>query len=392
MDTSKLKGIQDWPIPSTVKQVREFLGFGNFYRQFIRNFSDIAQPLNKLLKKDRNFDWTLECQSSFDEMKKQSMEEPVLAMPDHSRPFQIETDALKYATGAVLVQLDSNGDRHPVVFYSKTFSPAEQNYNIHDRELLAIIWVLEAWRHYIQGLGLTTVILSDHQNLTTHKEAKKLNRRQARWFLFLSEYDIKLVHTPGKKMIQSNALSQWPDHCPAEDNNNDDMILLPDNLFIYLIDVDLQERITNIDTMDKDAETSLLLLLNGKLANDWTLEKYGDGNILLIEKRTIFLKTISCKKIFWKIFMITKLLVIQENYGPITLFDNIIGGQAYTLSSRTMFKVAEPVSSLKLTKTPQNPHSYPQKALNWQDLSLIAQWIWLLTYHLPTALILSWSW
>ena len=76
------------------------------------------------------------------------------------------------------------------------------------------------------------------------------------------------------------------------------MILLPDNLFIYLIDVDLQERITNIDTMDKDAETSLLLLLNGKLANDWTLEKYGDGNILLIEKRTIFLKTISCKKIF----------------------------------------------------------------------------------------------
>ena len=139
MDTSKLKGIQDWPIPSTVKQVREFLGFGNFYRQFIRNFSDIAQPLNKLLKKDRNFDWTLECQSSFDEMKKQSMEEPVLAMPDHSRPFQIETDALKYATGAVLVQLDSNGDRHPVVFYSKTFSPAEQNYNIHDRELLAII-------------------------------------------------------------------------------------------------------------------------------------------------------------------------------------------------------------------------------------------------------------
>jgi len=171
------------------------------------------------------------------------------------------------------------------VFYSKTFSPAEQNYDIHDRELLAIIRALEAWRHYIQGSGHSTVILSDHQNLTAHKEAKKLNRRQARWFLFLSEYDIKLVHTPGKKMIQSDALSRRPDHCPAEDNDNEDMVLLPDNLFIDLIDVDLQERIANIDKMDKDAETALLLLLNGKLADDWTLEKYGDRNILFYREK-----------------------------------------------------------------------------------------------------------
>ena len=128
-------------------------------------------------------------------------------MPDHSQPFQIETDASKYATGAVLSQLDSNSDRNPVAFYSKTFSPAEQNYDIHDRDLLAIIRALEAWRHYIQGSGHSTVTLSDHQNLTAHKEAKKLNRRQAQWFLFLSEYDIILIHTPGKKMIQSDTSS-----------------------------------------------------------------------------------------------------------------------------------------------------------------------------------------
>ena len=120
-------------------------------------------------------------------------------MPDHSKPFQIESDASKYATGAVLSQLDSNGDRHPVAFYSKTFSSAEQNYDIHDRELLAIIRALEAWRHYIQGSGHTTIILSDHQNLTSHKEAKKLN-------------------------------------------NNKDMILLPENLFINLIDINLQPQ------------------------------------------------------------------------------------------------------------------------------------------------------
>jgi len=206
-------------------------------------------------------------------------------MPDHSKPFQIESDTSKYATGVVLSQLDSNSDRHPVAFYSKMFLPAERNYDIHDRELLAIIRALEAWRHYIQGSGHTTIILSDHQNLTSHKEAKKLNRRQAHWFLFLSEYDIKLVHTPGKKMIQSDALSRRPDHCPEEDNDNKDMILLPENLFINLIDVDLQQRIAEVTSMDKDTETALLLLLNGHNTDDWTLEKFEDRNILFYQGR-----------------------------------------------------------------------------------------------------------
>ena len=100
------------------------------------------------MKKDQKFIWTDDCQKAFDELKKQFTEEPVLMMPDQTKPFQIETDASKYATGAVLTQLDSNGDRHPISF---TFSPAEQNYEIYDRELLAIIRALEEWRHYIQG-------------------------------------------------------------------------------------------------------------------------------------------------------------------------------------------------------------------------------------------------
>ena len=129
-------------------------------------------------------------------------------IPDQSQPFQIKTDASKYATGAVLTQLDSNGDRHPVSFISKTFSPAERNYGIYDWELLAIIRVLEEWRHYIQGSPHTTIILSNHNNLTYYREAKKLNRRQAQWSLYLSEFDVKLVHTHGNKMVQSDALSQ----------------------------------------------------------------------------------------------------------------------------------------------------------------------------------------
>ena len=208
MDTMKLKGIQDWLIPMTVKQVRGFLGFGNFYRCFIRGFSNLAQPMNGLLKKDRKFEWIDRCQKSFKTLKQRFTKELVLAMPDHTQPFQIGSDASKYATGVVLSQLDSKGDRHLVAFLSKTFSPAEQNYEIYDRELLAMIHALEEWRHYIQGSGHTTNILSDHQNLTIYKEAWKLNRQQAQLFLFLSEYDIKLIHTPGKKMIESDVLSR----------------------------------------------------------------------------------------------------------------------------------------------------------------------------------------
>ena len=132
MDPGKLKGISEWPSPTTVKQTRGFLGFGNFYRCFIRHFSEIAKPLNGLLKKDQKFEWTPDCQKAFEELKKRFTEEPVLTMPDHTKPFQIECDASKYASGAVLTQLDSNGDRHPCAYISRTFSPTERNYEIYD--------------------------------------------------------------------------------------------------------------------------------------------------------------------------------------------------------------------------------------------------------------------
>ena len=183
-------------------------------------------------------------------------------MPDHTKPFQIECDASKYATGAVLTQLDSNGDRHPCAFISKTFSPTERNYEIYDRELMAIIRALEEWRHYIQGSPHTTTIVSDHKNLTYYQDARKLNRRQARWSLYLSEFDIKLVHMAGTKMIQSDNLSRRPDYILDNDTDNEDITMLPDDLFIGLIDVDLQNQIAESDDMDKDAMEALATLLN----------------------------------------------------------------------------------------------------------------------------------
>ena len=145
MDPIKLAGIREWPTPTTVKQVRSFLGFGNFHQKFISHYSDLAKPLTDLTKKDRKFEWMKDCQQAFYNLKKRFMEEPVLQMPNHSQPFQIELDVSKVATGAVLTQLDLNGDRHPVAFLSQTFTETERQYKIYDRELLGIIRALKEW-------------------------------------------------------------------------------------------------------------------------------------------------------------------------------------------------------------------------------------------------------
>jgi len=291
MDPTKLKGIRDWPVPKTVKQVRSFLGFGNFYRRFIRRYSDIVKPLNTLLQKNKGFIWNEEVQKSFETLKQKFTEEPVLMMPDTSKPFQIESDASKYASGAVLTQLDNNGSRHPCVFISKTFNEAEQNNKIYNQEPLAIIRSLQEWRHYIQGSPFETIVLSDHKNLTYFRSAQKLNRRQARWSPYLSEFNIKLIHTPGTKMVQSDSLSRRPDLCPEEDHDNENKVLLPEGLFVNLIDTELQQRIAKSDKYNMDAANAIKILLekgprelNNKL-EEWTIEQFEGKNILFYQGR-----------------------------------------------------------------------------------------------------------
>ena len=308
MDPGKLKGIQDWSAPTTVKQVQGFLRFGNFYRCFIRGFSEIARPLNELLKKDRKFEWTTECQQAFDDLKTRFTSEPVLIMPDQTKPFQIECDASKYASGAVLTQLDSNRDRHPCVFISKTFSPAERNYEIYNRELLAIIRALEEWRHYIQGSPHTMIIFSDHKNLMYFWEARKLNQRQARWSLYLSEFDVKLVHIAGTKIVQSDALSRWLDFTPKEDTDNENIMMLPDELFKSLIDTELQERILTCEKLDSDAMEALKVLLEAGSTTiwnqllDWTVERVKGKQVLYYWGKNYILKDEELRKDIAKMF------------------------------------------------------------------------------------------
>jgi RNase H-like domain found in reverse transcriptase len=169
-------------------------------------------------------------------MKKRFTEEPVLLMPDQSKPFQIKSDASKVVKGMILTQLNSNGDWHPIAFLSKTFTETERKYEIYNWELLGIIQALKEWRHYIQGSGHTTVVYSDHKNLTYFHTAQKLNDRQARWSLYLSGFHLKLIHLSGTKNVQSDALSRRPYYGTDKRIEEEDKIVLPDNLFISLLD------------------------------------------------------------------------------------------------------------------------------------------------------------
>jgi RNase H-like domain found in reverse transcriptase/Integrase zinc binding domain/Reverse transcriptase (RNA-dependent DNA polymerase) len=285
MDPAKLKEILDWPAPKTVKEVRSFIGFGNFYHCFVKGFFHLAHPLHDLLKKDKKFVWSEECQESFNQLKKQCTEEPVLMMPDHSKPFQIQVDSSLFATGGILIQIDTNGARHPCAYLSKSLTKEQRNYDTGDRELLAIIWALKEWRHYIQGSGHTTMVLSDHDNLWHFKVPQTIGWQMAQWTLYLSEFNIKLIHIPEKKNIQANSLSRRPDLCPPGTDNKD-VIVLPEHLIVNLIDMELQKKIANTKNMDYDAAEAIEKLLEQgpreakKDLTDLEVEEFEGENIL----------------------------------------------------------------------------------------------------------------
>ena len=218
IDPQKTKSVQEWPAPKNLKEVQSFLGLANYNRRFIKDYSKIAVPLTELTMKDKPFSWTRQCEKAFQQLKQASVEAPTLAMFDTELPIQIETDASDRAIGACLTQ-EYDGKRHPIAYHSRKMSPAEQNYDIHDKELLAIVVALQQWRVYAEGApGLT--IFTDHKNLLHFTTTKELNRRQVRWSELLGQYKFQIKYTPGKDNGRADALSRRSDymegHTPAQ--------------------------------------------------------------------------------------------------------------------------------------------------------------------------------
>jgi RNase H-like domain found in reverse transcriptase/Integrase zinc binding domain len=165
----------------------------------------------------------------------------VLHRPDYQKPFTLEVDASQYATGTILYQENKEGRLCPVGYHSHTFNPAEQGYDVHDRELLAVMRGLQQWRHLLLSSPFQTTVITDHANLQYYRQPQKINRRVARYLGDLAEYDFRLVHKPGKQN-KANHLSRRPDYDEGK-VDNEDMLVLPDRLFaraLSLMDVEQQ--------------------------------------------------------------------------------------------------------------------------------------------------------
>ncbi|QRW13242.1 Retrotransposable element Tf2 protein [Ceratobasidium sp. AG-Ba] len=223
MEEEKIKAIMEWSAPRKIKEVQAFLGFVNFYRRFIAEFSKIARPLHDLTKKDTKFEWTQECQQAFEEIKKRVSQDPVLIHPNPDKPFILETDASGIAIGAILSQRGEDGYLHPVAYLSKSYNDAQRNYDTANKELLAIVESLKHWRIYLEGTILPVTVFTDHRNLERWKNAETFNRRHARWHMELASFNFEIHYRPGKMSNKPDALSRRHDH---EDIPNPQQIMI----------------------------------------------------------------------------------------------------------------------------------------------------------------------
>ncbi|KAF1330894.1 reverse transcriptase, partial [Globisporangium splendens] len=221
VDPEKVKAIDDWPVPKNVKQLRQWLGLANYLHKYTRNYAALVQPLTQLLKKDVEWKWSKDHQTAFKEVKRSLREAPVLALPNHDKPFHVVCDASDYAIGCALMQHDDEGHERVVSYQSRQLRPAERNYPVHDKELLAMKYSLVKFRVYLLGEE-RFAIYTDHASLRTAVKTPHLSQRMARWFSFFAEYNFVIHYKPGKTNILADALSRRPDYDPKTKSEDTD--------------------------------------------------------------------------------------------------------------------------------------------------------------------------
>ena len=212
MSTAKVESVKNWPVPRNVKDVQAFLGFANFHPRFIEGFSKICKPLTDLTQKDKMFKWTSQCAEAIRRLKTMFTEGPILAHFDFMRSTRVETDPSDFALGAILSQLCEDNRWHPIAFYSRKFHPAEVNYDVHDKEMTAIVAAFKEWEHLLMSVHDKITVFSNHKNLEYFNSTKVLNHRQHRWAEFLQPFRFKVVYREGRLNEKADTLSRRRDY------------------------------------------------------------------------------------------------------------------------------------------------------------------------------------
>jgi predicted aspartyl protease len=235
IDESRTEILKKYPKPTKSKHVKQFLGLANFYRHFIKNFSDIVEPLNHLTRKNIKFKWTTECEVSFNNIIKLLSQKPILVYPNFNAPFILSTDASQFGIGAVLSQKDEHEREHPIHYASRSLNTAERNYSTIERELLAIVYAVDKFRYYLYGKKF--IIITDHNPLVYLNNITLSSERLTRWRLKLSEYDFDIIYRKGQANANADAMSR------IESNNNNESI--NDNIETIFCINDQNYRISN---------------------------------------------------------------------------------------------------------------------------------------------------
>jgi transposase InsO family protein len=284
MDPEKIQTIREWEKPKSgnLQQVRRFLGFCNYYRKFIRGFSKIARPLNNLLKKGAE-PWDEACDEAFERLKQAMIAEPVLMHFRVGEDIYVECDSSDTVTGGVMSQKGDDGELHPVAYFSKSMAPAERNYAIYDKELLAIVQCFEEWRPELMTAlpDLPVKVLTDHQALIYFMKTQKLSRRQARWAQFLSNFNFIVTYRPGAANGKADALTRRQNAIQrSKDDPNLYQTVLPPEvldervkqdclLAPITVPEDLYDRVLAANIADQELEDVRTLLTNNATNEKW---------------------------------------------------------------------------------------------------------------------------
>jgi hypothetical protein len=301
MDPAKVKTITEWGPCTNLHDARAFLGFANFYRRFIKDYSKLVAPIVNLTRKDVPFTWSPACQSAMDLLKTAFTTAPVLAHFNPDREILVETDAFDFVSAGILSQYDDEGHLHPVAFFSKKHSPAECNYEIYDKKLMAIIRCFEEWRAELESSSHPIRVLSDHKNLEYFMSTKLLSRRQARWSEFLSRFNFTIVYRPGKSGGKPDALTRRSGDLPKEGDerllHQSQVVIKPRNILTVAATKPDEETETDLEELlDQEyAQNDILndvlstLRKDARRSKHLTLSQCREKNDRLLYQKRIYI-------------------------------------------------------------------------------------------------------
>ena len=206
-DPEKIEAIKNWPTPRTAKQVKSWIGLCSYYRKFVKGFADISRPLHKICHKGQKFNWSEECDKAFNHLKEALTSPPILTYPRLDQQFILDTDASNHALGAVLSQ-EIDGKEHVIAYMSKALNKHETSYCTTRKELLAVVVALKNFHPYLYGREI--LLRTDNAAVSWMRNLKEPTGQVARWLQILGTYDLKVIHRPGSKHTNADALSRNP--------------------------------------------------------------------------------------------------------------------------------------------------------------------------------------